>query len=335
MAFTWQSAGHAFASLFKDVVTVSKKVVTALGGLQNEEKLIESLTSLVSPQAAAVEQIAFGALGELVAAVQATETAAGANGVNVTFDASVIAEVKKLIADFPRGHRPGRGGVRQEQVSGPSRMSCLIHGVLLLILLGCAAHRPIAVAPALPDPEIAEAKDFVVAVADKMPLWDADDISRYERVEIATVKADIAMAQQAAGERPIPRIRDQAARRLGCAGRAGRDAKEGVAYMSSKDWIEQAIKKPAKAERETPQASARKTGRDAAEDAERERLTHGSHTIDYPERQRRRICRCLCNPGDTAGRDHRRRKREWRDRPGTRVPVQRWLRHTVHHYLYD
>jgi hypothetical protein len=58
MAFTWQSAGHAFASLFKDVVTVSKKVVSALGGIQNEEKLIESLTSLVSPQAAAVEQIA-------------------------------------------------------------------------------------------------------------------------------------------------------------------------------------------------------------------------------------------------------------------------------------
>jgi hypothetical protein len=102
MAFTWQSAGHAFASLFKDVVTVSEKVVTAIGGLQNEEKLIESLTSLVSPQATAVEQIAFGALGELVAAVQASEAAAGANGVNVAFDASVVAEVKKLIVDFPQ-----------------------------------------------------------------------------------------------------------------------------------------------------------------------------------------------------------------------------------------
>jgi hypothetical protein len=74
-------------------------------------------------------------------------------------------------------------------------MSCLIHGVLFLILLGCAAHRPIAVEP-VPDPEVSEARDFVLAVADKMPLWDADDISRYERIEIATVKADIAMAQQ-------------------------------------------------------------------------------------------------------------------------------------------
>jgi hypothetical protein len=101
MAFTWQSAGHAFASLFKDVVTVSKKVVSALGGIQNEAQLIESLTSLVSPQAAAVEQIAFGALGELIAAIQATETAAGANGVNVSFDASVVTEVRALIKDFP------------------------------------------------------------------------------------------------------------------------------------------------------------------------------------------------------------------------------------------
>ena len=63
--------------------------------------MIESLTSLVSPQAAAVEQIAFGALGELLAAVQATETAAGANGVNVSFDASVVAEVRALIKGFP------------------------------------------------------------------------------------------------------------------------------------------------------------------------------------------------------------------------------------------
>jgi hypothetical protein len=34
--------------------------------------------------------------------VQATETAAAANGVNITFDASVVAEVKKLLTDFPQ-----------------------------------------------------------------------------------------------------------------------------------------------------------------------------------------------------------------------------------------
>ncbi len=74
------------------------------------------------------------------------------------------------------------------------RVSCGIHG-LLLLALGCSAHRPVA-AVAVADLEISDAKEFVGAVADKMPLWDADAISRYERVEIATVKADIAMAQQ-------------------------------------------------------------------------------------------------------------------------------------------
>ncbi len=74
------------------------------------------------------------------------------------------------------------------------RASCLIHG-LALIVAGCSTHRPV-VAIAVPDPEMSDAKEFVSAVADKMPLWDADAISRYERVEIATVKADIALAQQ-------------------------------------------------------------------------------------------------------------------------------------------
>lgn len=81
-------------------------------------------------------------------------------------------------------------------------MSCLIHGVLLLALSGCATHRllPLNV---VPDAEIAEGKDFVGAVGDKMPLWDEDSISRYERVEIATVKADIAMARQTADKEPF------------------------------------------------------------------------------------------------------------------------------------
>ena len=74
------------------------------------------------------------------------------------------------------------------------RASCVIHG-LLLLAAGCSAHRPVATI-AVPDPEISDAKEFVSAVAGKMPLWDADDISRYERAEIATVKADIAMARR-------------------------------------------------------------------------------------------------------------------------------------------
>jgi hypothetical protein len=82
------------------------------------------------------------------------------------------------------------------------RLSCLIHGVLFVLLSGCAAHR-LVIAPVLPDAEITEAKVFVVEVATKMPLWDADTISRYERVEIATVKADVAMAEQTEEKGPF------------------------------------------------------------------------------------------------------------------------------------
>jgi len=81
-------------------------------------------------------------------------------------------------------------------------LSCLIHGVLLLLLSGCAAHRVIPLS-VVPDAEITEGRDFVGAVADKMPMWDEDAISRYERVQIATVKADIAMARQSDEKEPV------------------------------------------------------------------------------------------------------------------------------------
>lgn len=80
------------------------------------------------------------------------------------------------------------------------KVSCLI--CALLFAAGCSAHRPVATLTA-PDVEISNAKEFVGAVADRMPLWDADAISRYERVEIATVKADIAMAQQEQQKGPL------------------------------------------------------------------------------------------------------------------------------------
>jgi hypothetical protein len=94
---------------------------------------------------------------------------------------------------------------------------------------------------ALPDAEISEGREFVGAVAGKMPMWDADAISRYERVEIATVKADIAMAQQAEEKEPVipswPTC--QSCTTTGMRWSPGRDAEKGVAYMSSKEWIEE------------------------------------------------------------------------------------------------
>jgi hypothetical protein len=79
------------------------------------------------------------------------------------------------------------------------RLSCLIHCGLLLLFTGCALHLPLTVLP-VASTEATAGRDFVGQVAEKMPLWDADVLAPYERVEIATVKADIAMAQQSEDE---------------------------------------------------------------------------------------------------------------------------------------
>ena len=67
--------------------------------------------------------------------------------------------------------------------------------VLLLLLCGC---RQIKIsAPMAPDPVLTEAAGYVDAIAAKMPLWDEDQLmARYEQAELATVKADIAVAKK-------------------------------------------------------------------------------------------------------------------------------------------
>jgi hypothetical protein len=80
-------------------------------------------------------------------------------------------------------------------------LSVALATVLLLLITGCALHRPMALAqlaPAPPDPIMDAAKRYVTAVAGKMPEWDADQpIASYEAQEIARVKADIRAAQDA------------------------------------------------------------------------------------------------------------------------------------------
>jgi hypothetical protein len=78
----------------------------------------------------------------------------------------------------------------------PLRVSCLVHLCILVMLIGCAVHKPVAVPGS--SQAIMDGRDFVARVDARMPQWDADQgMERYERVEIATVKADIAMATEA------------------------------------------------------------------------------------------------------------------------------------------
>jgi hypothetical protein len=75
------------------------------------------------------------------------------------------------------------------------RISCVLHFFLILFLSGCGPHGIVG-SFAFQDKEITEARDFTWAVEDKLPLWDTDALGPYERLEIATVKDDIAMARR-------------------------------------------------------------------------------------------------------------------------------------------
>jgi hypothetical protein len=102
MSFTWQTMPHAFSSLFHDVVVGARKVETVLQYVQKNQAEIEAITGLIDPGAALIEQIAFGALGEVVGAVHSVGQAAAVNGVNLTLDATAVADIKNLIALYPQ-----------------------------------------------------------------------------------------------------------------------------------------------------------------------------------------------------------------------------------------
>jgi hypothetical protein len=82
------------------------------------------------------------------------------------------------------------------------RLSCLIHCAVFLFFSAGAMRVPMTTLPSR-DASLSEGSAFVKAVAGKIPLWETDDLAPYERVEIATVKADIAMATQVEDEHAL------------------------------------------------------------------------------------------------------------------------------------
>jgi hypothetical protein len=94
------SVEHALAVAAQDVVKTAKFVETSvlpsLKTAQANEATIESITSLVSPQAANIERAGFAVLGVVINALDAAGAAAGANGLNVTLDAQLVADIKAI-----------------------------------------------------------------------------------------------------------------------------------------------------------------------------------------------------------------------------------------------
>lgn len=105
----FKNLGHQIASDAKKFCTfVHDNLDPALAKIQAEAPMIEAVTRILSPQAAAIEAAAFFALGELGQVLDGISAATAADGVNVKLDAtaystlvSAIALVKTNVAQIP------------------------------------------------------------------------------------------------------------------------------------------------------------------------------------------------------------------------------------------
>lgn len=79
---------------------VEQKVLPVLQKANADASTIESITGLVSPQAASIEAAAFTVLGVVIKAVEDAETAAGSSGLSVSLDAALVADLKAIAPAF-------------------------------------------------------------------------------------------------------------------------------------------------------------------------------------------------------------------------------------------
>ena len=94
------SIEHSLAVAASDTVKAAKfvetRVLLVLKKAQADQSTIEAITSLISPQAANIERAGFAVLGVVIKALDDAAAAAGANGLNVTLDAQLVADIKSI-----------------------------------------------------------------------------------------------------------------------------------------------------------------------------------------------------------------------------------------------
>ena len=81
-----------------DVEAAASDAGKVLSWITNEAPTIAGLASLAGPSGSTVATLGLKLIGLVGNAVEAGGTAANANAVNVSFDATVIADVKAIIA---------------------------------------------------------------------------------------------------------------------------------------------------------------------------------------------------------------------------------------------
>lgn len=97
----FKNLGHAIASGAKHFEDYAKNAVAFLAKVKGAEPAVELILKAVAPQATEYADLAFHALGDIVAAIEKAEaagvqvgSAATANGLNVQMDLDTINAIK-------------------------------------------------------------------------------------------------------------------------------------------------------------------------------------------------------------------------------------------------
>jgi len=109
--FGFQSVSHWVASVAKKIKSFAISAGPVLAKIDSTVEanlpVIEALTKLVSPQAAAIEDAAYHLFGQVVDAAQKAGAAAAQNGLSIQLDKDVVAAIQALIPaieEFAKNH---------------------------------------------------------------------------------------------------------------------------------------------------------------------------------------------------------------------------------------
>lgn len=99
--FGFATMSHFFAAAFHDLQKALVFADQVGQKVQGAEGKIETLTALLpnGAKAVEVERAAFSALGVLLSAVEATNAAVSADGLNIKLDASMVSALHALVSD--------------------------------------------------------------------------------------------------------------------------------------------------------------------------------------------------------------------------------------------
>lgn len=92
---------HAFAHAAQGIVTasrfVSSTILPILKKASASEAAVEAVTGLVDPSAVNIERSAFAVLGSVIKAIDDAGAATASDGLNLTLDAALVADVKAIM----------------------------------------------------------------------------------------------------------------------------------------------------------------------------------------------------------------------------------------------